>query len=101
MALVVSCIARWGALRLGSPFHHFIERVTSRLASDDESSALQLTPGSPVLAITRTAYDTDGTPVETSPQPLRTDLRTTCWMTRGTINRHSAMPSRASTAVPI
>lgn len=48
----------------GHQLHHFVERVTSRLAGDDEATRLRLSPGSPVLALTRTAYDTTGTPVE-------------------------------------
>lgn len=57
----------------GHQLHHFVERVASRLASDTEYRALQLTPGSPVLTITRTAYDTDGTPVETNDMVLAAD----------------------------
>lgn len=57
----------------GHQLHHFVERVSSRLASDAEHSALQLTPGSPILAITRTAYDTNGTPVETNDMVLAAD----------------------------
>lgn len=57
----------------GHQLHHFVERVTSRLASDAEASALQLPPGSPVLAITRTAYDTNDTPVEINDMVLAAD----------------------------
>lgn len=57
----------------GHQLHHFVERVTSRLASDDESTTLRLSPGSPVLAITRTAYDSNGTPVETNDMVLVAD----------------------------
>lgn len=57
----------------GHQLHHFVERVTSRLASDAEASALQLPPGSPVLAISRTAYDTNDTPVETNDMVLTAD----------------------------
>ncbi|MGH3778100.1 MAG: GntR family transcriptional regulator [Pseudonocardiaceae bacterium] len=57
----------------GHQLHHFIERVTSRVANDVESSVLQLTPGSPILAITRTAYDTNGTPVEINDMVLAAD----------------------------
>jgi len=48
----------------GHQLERFEERVTGRLATADEVSALRLDPGSPVLAITRTAYDTSGTPLE-------------------------------------
>ncbi len=54
----------------GHQLHHFVERVTSRPASQSEAAALQLDPGSPVLAIARTAYDTHGTPVETNDMVL-------------------------------
>lgn len=57
----------------GHHLHHFVERVTSRPAGDDESTRLQLSPGSPVLAITRTAYDTHGAPVETNDMVLVAD----------------------------
>ena len=54
----------------GHQLHHFIERVTSRPATEGEAAALQIDAGSPVLAVTRTAYDTDGTPVETNDMVL-------------------------------
>lgn len=57
----------------GHQLDHFVERVTSRVANDVESSVLHLTPGCPVLAITRTAYDTNGTPVETNDMVLAAD----------------------------
>ena len=54
----------------GHQLHHFIERVNSRPATESEAAALQIDPGNPVLAVTRTAYDTDGTPVETNDMVL-------------------------------
>ncbi|MGH3813735.1 MAG: UTRA domain-containing protein [Pseudonocardiaceae bacterium] len=57
----------------GYQLDHFVERVTCRVASDAESSALHLNRGSPVLAVTRTAYDTNGTPVETNDMVLAGD----------------------------
>lgn len=48
----------------GYRLHHFVERVTSRLATAEEAAQLRIKPGSPVLAVTRTAYDTSGEPVE-------------------------------------
>lgn len=57
----------------GHQLHHFIERVTSRLAGDDESTRLRLSPGSAVLALTRTAYDTTGIPVEINDMVLVAD----------------------------
>lgn len=59
--------------KAGYQLDHFVERVTCRVASDAESSALQLSRGSPVLAVTRTAYDTNGTPVETNDMVLAGD----------------------------
>ena len=57
----------------GHQLHHFVERVTSRPAAADESTRLRLRPGSPVLARTRTAYDTTGMPVEINDMVLVAD----------------------------
>ncbi|MCA1674001.1 MAG: GntR family transcriptional regulator [Actinobacteria bacterium] len=48
----------------GRTLGRFEERVTARLATAEEVAALRLNPGSPVLAITRIAYETSGDPVE-------------------------------------
>lgn len=57
----------------GRRLERFEERVTGRLATADEVSVLRLDPGSPVLVITRTAYDTDGVPVEINDMVLAAD----------------------------
>jgi GntR family transcriptional regulator len=48
----------------GHALEYFEERVTSRIGTDDETDALRLNSGSPVLAVTRIAYRTGGNPVE-------------------------------------
>lgn len=57
----------------GRTLGRFEERVTTRLATADELNALQLNPGSPVLAITRIAYETSGDPVEINDMVLAGD----------------------------
>ncbi len=42
----------------------FTEDVTARMPTPEESRALALRPGVPVITLVRTAYDTAGTPVE-------------------------------------
>lgn len=48
----------------GHTLERFEERVTSRLATADEAQTLRLPPGSPVLAVTRVAFEVGDTPVE-------------------------------------
>lgn len=50
----------------GHPLGHFVETVAARMPTPEEASGLQLTEGTPVLAVSRTAYTTDGSPVETN-----------------------------------
>jgi len=44
----------------------FREDVVARMPSIEEIEELRIEPGTPVLAVTRTAYTADGTPVELS-----------------------------------
>lgn len=57
----------------GHTLERFEERVTTRLATADEVAALKLAPGSPVLAITRIAYEESGDPVEMNDMVLAGD----------------------------
>lgn len=49
---------------LGHKLERFTEDVSARMPHPDEVKALQLAPGVPVFRLVRTAYDTEGTPVE-------------------------------------
>ncbi len=49
---------------MGHRLGHFTEDVTSRMPLPEESKALLLSGGVPVLQLIRTAYDTEGTAVE-------------------------------------
>lgn len=49
---------------IGHTLDHFVEEVTARMPSADERQRLDLADGVPVLVVVRTAYDTDGLPVE-------------------------------------
>ncbi|RJQ68170.1 GntR family transcriptional regulator [Pseudonocardiaceae bacterium YIM PH 21723] len=51
----------------------FTESVRARMPSQDEASALRLAVGTPVLAVTRTAFDQHGRPVETNDMVLAAD----------------------------
>jgi GntR family transcriptional regulator len=48
----------------GHTLDHFVEEVTARMPSADERRRLQLADGVPVLVVVRTAFDTNGLPVE-------------------------------------
>lgn len=58
---------------LGHQLAHFTEEVTARMPLPDEVRALRLTPGVPVFRLVRTAYDTDGRPVEICDTVMATD----------------------------
>lgn len=58
---------------LGRGPTHFTEIVRARMPAPEEASALQLTGGTPVLLITRVAYDSDGRPVEMNDMVLAAD----------------------------
>jgi len=49
---------------LGHELGRFVEDVTARMPTLEEARALGLSVGTPILHLVRTAYDTDGTPVE-------------------------------------
>lgn len=57
----------------GHTLDHFVEYVTARLPSSEEAAALQLTPGTPVLAVTRVATSTFGRAVEVNDMVLPGD----------------------------
>jgi len=48
----------------GHTLERFTEHVSARMPTPDEARALALPPGVPVFRLVRTAYDTDGRPVE-------------------------------------
>lgn len=48
----------------GHTLDRFVEEVTARMPTTDERRRLQLADGVPVLVVVRTAYDTNGLPVE-------------------------------------
>jgi GntR family transcriptional regulator len=48
----------------GHTLDHFTEEVTARMPTTDERRRLELPDGVPVLVVVRTAFDTEGTPVE-------------------------------------
>lgn len=52
---------------------HFVEYIASRMPIPEEASALQLMDGTPVLLITRVAYDKNSTPVEVNNMVLAAD----------------------------
>jgi GntR family transcriptional regulator len=53
--------------------HHATERIEVTLAAPDEAMILDILPGAPLLAITRTVTDVDGEPVEFSRDLFRAD----------------------------
>jgi GntR family transcriptional regulator len=48
----------------GHMLDRFTEEITARMPTSDERRRLRLGPGTPVLTVLRTAYDTDGRAVE-------------------------------------
>ena len=48
----------------GHTLSHFTEEVSARMPSPDERRTLDMSPGVPVITLVRTAFDTDGRPVE-------------------------------------
>lgn len=57
----------------GHPLGSFVEHVGARMPTPDETSALQLIGGTPVVTITRVAYQGDGTPLEVNDMVLPAD----------------------------
>lgn len=58
----------------GHRLARFEEEVTARMPTPEESKALKLATGSPVLTLVRTAYDTEGQPVEVCDTVMSADL---------------------------
>ncbi|MPY79786.1 MAG: UTRA domain-containing protein [Actinophytocola sp.] len=52
---------------------HFVETVSARMATHVEQAALQLPEGTPVIALTRVAYDTDGRALEVNAITMSAD----------------------------
>lgn len=57
----------------GYPVGHFTETVGARMPTPVESSALQITSGTPILTVTRVAYAMDDTPLEVNDIVLAAD----------------------------
>lgn len=57
----------------GHTLDHFTEYVTARLPTGDEASALHLHQGTPILAVTRVAFDKNGSAVEVNDMVLPGD----------------------------
>jgi GntR family transcriptional regulator len=58
---------------LGRAPAHFTELVTARMPKPEEASALHLPDGTPVLLVTRVAFDRDSVPVEANDMILAAD----------------------------
>lgn len=58
---------------MGFKLKHFTEEVTSRMPSAEESSALRLSPGVPVIHLIRTAFDRDEKPLEVCDSVMAAD----------------------------
>ncbi|GAA5127285.1 UTRA domain-containing protein [Haloechinothrix salitolerans] len=57
----------------GHTLDHFVERVSARLATHDEQAKLQLPEGTPVILVTRIAYNTDGRALEVNAMTMSAD----------------------------
>jgi GntR family transcriptional regulator len=55
---------------LGHEPVHFREEIRSRMPSQDEAAQLNLSPGTPVILICRTAFTDEGRPVEVNEMTL-------------------------------
>lgn len=58
----------------GHRLDHFDEEVSARMPTPEESKALNLASGTPVLTLVRTAYDTEGTAVEVCDTVMSSDM---------------------------
>lgn len=58
----------------GHRLDHFDEEITARMPTPEEAKALRLAAGTPVLHLVRTAYDSDGTPVEVCDTVMSADM---------------------------
>ena len=70
-----------------------VERIEVVLASADEAAILDVEPGAPLMAITRTTSDPDGEPIEFSRDLFRADRTRIVVRTEGGTSR--AVPGRA------
>jgi GntR family transcriptional regulator len=68
------------------------------LASADEVAILDIEPGAPLMAITRTTTDTDGEPIEFSRDLFRADRTRIVVRTEGGASR--PVPGRARVVEP-
>ncbi|HEX6360797.1 GntR family transcriptional regulator [Actinophytocola sp.] len=57
----------------GHRFAHFTETVSARMPTPDETSALRLATGTPVITVTRVAYTTTGAAVEVNDMVMVAD----------------------------
>ncbi len=57
----------------GHVLDHFTEEVSARMPHEEERRSLRLVPGTPVIALVRTAYDREGAPVEVCDTVLAAD----------------------------
>jgi GntR family transcriptional regulator len=58
----------------GHRLAHFDEEITARMPTPEEAKALRLAAGTPVLTLVRTAFDTDGAPVEVCDTVMSADM---------------------------
>jgi GntR family transcriptional regulator len=58
----------------GHRLGRFTEDVTARMPMPDETKALHLPSGTPVMRVLRTAYDTEGVAVEVCDTVMTADL---------------------------
>jgi GntR family transcriptional regulator len=70
-----------------------VERIEVAAASADEAAILDVEPGAPLMAITRTTTDADGEPIEFSRDLFRADRTRIVVRTEGSASR--AAPGRA------
>ena len=77
----------------GTKPHDAVERIEVVLATADEAAILEVEPGAPLMAITRTATDADGEPIEFSRDLFRADRTRIVVRTEGGSAR--AVPGRA------
>jgi GntR family transcriptional regulator len=71
------------------------ERIEVILAAPDEAMILDVEPGAPLLAITRTVTDPDGDPIEFSRDLFRADRTRIVVTTDGSGSAQTAAPARA------
>jgi GntR family transcriptional regulator len=71
------------------------ERIEVTLAATDEAMILDVEPGAPLLAITRTVTDEDGEPIEFSRDLFRADRTRIVVTTEGAAGAHATTAGRA------